>query len=122
PPGHWAVIAQAVSRKRGHSIDTDAKMFFVLGNAVLDAGISAWSAKFKVDPTNPANTWDTWRPITAIREHYKGQMINSWKGPYLGYGLVPAERGGPLPAPPRCVEPKDATPPVGTPAKDGVLS
>jgi hypothetical protein len=45
PPGHWAVIAGAISRKRGHSIDTDAKMFFVLGNAVLDAGVSAWSAK-----------------------------------------------------------------------------
>ena len=85
PPGHWAVIAQALSRKRGHSLDTDAKMFFVLGNAVLDAGISAWLCKFDA-------RWDFWRPITAIRERYKGKMINSWKGPYKGYGLVPAEQ------------------------------
>jgi hypothetical protein len=85
PPGHWAVIAQALSRRRGHSIDTDAKMFFTLGHAVLDAGISSWSAKF-----NPQ--WDFWRPITAIRSHYAGKTINSWKGPGKGYGLVPAEQ------------------------------
>jgi hypothetical protein len=85
PPGHWAVIAQALSRKNRHSIDTDARMFFVLGHAVLDASISAWSAKF-----NPQ--WDFWRPISAIRHHYQGRMINSWKGPYKGYGLVPAEQ------------------------------
>ena len=92
PPGHWAVIAGALSRKNGNSIDTDAKMFFVLGNAVLDAGISAWAAKFKIDPNDPTKTWDFWRPITAIRHHYRGKMINSWKGPYKGYGLVPAEQ------------------------------
>ena len=57
PPGHWAVIAQALSRRRGHSIDTDAKMFFVLGHAVLDASISAWSAKFTLDdPKTPAQS------------------------------------------------------------------
>jgi hypothetical protein len=83
PPGHWAVIAGALSRKNSHSLDTDAKMFFVLGNAVLDAGISSWAAKYQ---------WDLWRPITAIRHHYRGKMINSWKGPYKGYGLVPAEQ------------------------------
>jgi hypothetical protein len=102
PPGHWAVIAQALSRKRPNSIDTDAKMFFVLGNAVLDAGISAWSAKYQLD--DPATTvkeptWDFWRPITAIRERYKTKMINSWKGPYKGYGLVPAEQWIPYQAP-----------------------
>jgi hypothetical protein len=90
PPGHWAVIAQALSRKRGHSLDTDAKMFFMLGNAVLDAGISAWSAKY---------TFDFWRPITAIRTRYAGKFINSWKGPYLGYGLVPGEQWRPYQAP-----------------------
>ena len=165
PPGHWAVIAQALSRKRGQSLDTDAKMFFVLGNAVLDAGISAWSAKFKIDPTNPDNTWDCWRPLTAIRERYKGKMINSWLGPYQGYGTVPGEQWRPYQAPnvvtpgfpeytsghstfsgaarvaiiaftgtdsfsakvtiragSSLFEPKDDNHPVGTPAKDVVLS
>jgi hypothetical protein len=95
PPGHWAVIAQALSRRRGHSIDTDAKMFFVLGHAVLDAGISAWSAKFMLDdPKTPdkVDPWDYWRPIMAIRTYYKGQMINSWQGPGKGYAQVPAEQ------------------------------
>jgi hypothetical protein len=95
PPGHWADIAQALSRRRGHSIDTDAKMFFVLGNAVLDASISSWSAKFQLDDpktTDKVDPWDFWRPVMAIRTYYQGQMINSWKGPGKGYGLVPAEQ------------------------------
>ena len=58
PPGHWALIAQVLSRKRGHSLDYDAKMFFALGNALMDASIAAWAAKFR---------WDFVRPITAIR-------------------------------------------------------
>jgi hypothetical protein len=94
PPGHWADIAQALSRRRGHSIDTDAKMFFVLGHAVLDASISSWSAKYQRDDPTTATvepTWDFWRPVMAIRKYYDGQMINSWKGPGKGYGLVPAK-------------------------------
>ena len=83
PPGHWAVLAQAVSRKRGHSLDDDVKLFFALGNAVMDAGVGSWHAKYK---------YDFARPITAIREQYAGQMVTSWLGPYNGYGKVPAEQ------------------------------
>jgi hypothetical protein len=90
PPGHWAVFGQVTSRRRGHSLDTDAKMFFALGNALLDASIAAWWTKYK---------WDFVRPITAIREHYKGTQINSWLGPYQGFGQVPAERWIPYQAP-----------------------
>jgi hypothetical protein len=79
PPGHWAVFAQVVSRRRNHSVDTDTKMFFVLGNALLDASIASWALKYK---------YDFVRPITAIREHYRGQRIRSWLGPYRGYGEV----------------------------------
>ncbi len=92
PPGHWATIAQALSRKRGHSLDTDAKLFFTLGNALLDASISAWSAKYNPD-------WDFVRPITAIRERYRGQLITSWLGPYQGYGKVPGQQWIPYQAP-----------------------
>jgi hypothetical protein len=90
PPGHWAVIAQALSRKQGHSIDTDAKMFFTLGNALLDASISAWAAKYKFDFV---------RPITAIRERYTGKLITSWLGPYKGYAKVPGQQWIPYQAP-----------------------
>ena len=82
PPGHWAVFAQATSRRRGHSLDDDVKLFFTLGNALMDATIAAWAWKYKVDYV---------RPVTAIREHYRGRQILSWLGPYKGYGLVRGE-------------------------------
>jgi hypothetical protein len=90
PPGHWALITQVLSRKRGHSLDTDAKLFFALGNALMDAGIAAWAAKYR---------WDFVRPITAIRSRYKGKQVTSWLGPYRGYGQVPGEKWIPYQAP-----------------------
>jgi hypothetical protein len=96
PPGHWALIAQVLSRKRGHSLDTDAKLFFALGNALLDASIAAWAAKYR---------WDFVRPITGIRSRYKGKPVTSWLGPYQGYGTVPGERWIPY------QDPKVVTPP-----------
>jgi hypothetical protein len=39
PPGHWALFAQFVSARDHHTIDDDVKMFFVLSNAIFDAGI-----------------------------------------------------------------------------------
>jgi uncharacterized protein DUF6851/vanadium-dependent haloperoxidase-like protein len=90
PPGHWAIFAQVISRKRGNSVDTDAKMFMVLGDALLDASIAAWAAKYK---------YDFVRPITAIRTQRAGQLVNSWLGPYQGYGQVPAEQWLPYQAP-----------------------
>jgi hypothetical protein len=81
PPGHWALFAQATSRKRHDSLDDDVKLFFALGNALMDASIAAWAWKYKVDYV---------RPITAIREEYKGRQVVSWLGPYKGYGLVDA--------------------------------
>jgi hypothetical protein len=83
PPGHWAVFAQAASRKRGHSLDDDVKLFFTLGNALMDASIAAWAWKYKYDYA---------RPITGIREEYRGRQVTSWLGPYKGYGLVQGER------------------------------
>jgi hypothetical protein len=96
PPGHWALIAQVLSRKRGHSLDTDAKLFFALGNALLDASIAAWAAKYR---------WDFVRPITGIRSRYKGKPVTSWLGPYQGYGTVPGEQWIPY------QDPKVVTPP-----------
>jgi hypothetical protein len=83
PPGHWAVFAQATSRKRHHSLDDDVKLFFALGNALMDASIAAWAWKFKYDYA---------RPISGIHEEYRGRQVVSWLGPYKGYGLVDAER------------------------------
>ena len=79
PPGHMFLFAQALSRMRQNSLDQDVKLFFILGNAMMDASISAWAAKYD---------YDFWRPTTAIREHYKDQLVVSWLGPGKGYGRV----------------------------------
>jgi hypothetical protein len=79
PPGHTMVFAQAISRMRAHTLDQDAKLFFMLGNAEMDASISAWKAKYD---------YDCVRVITAIRKRYEGQYITSWLGPNKGYGKV----------------------------------
>jgi hypothetical protein len=85
PPGHNAVFAQFLCRKFGNNLDSDTKMFFMLGNAMLDASIAAWWQKYK---------YDFVRPTTAIREYYKNDPngINSWLGPNLGYGTVPSQQ------------------------------
>ncbi len=56
---------------------------FALGNAVMDAGITAWYVKFK---------YDSVRPVTAIRNQKKGQAVVSWLGPNKGYGVVDGSR------------------------------
>ena len=81
PPGHMVTFAEALSRMRNDTLDQDAKLFFALGNGVMDAGIAAWNVKYL-----PAN--DFVRPITAIRERYKNQQVTSWLGPGKGYGHV----------------------------------
>jgi hypothetical protein len=92
PPGHMAVFAQILSRKRGHCLDTDAKMFLALGNALLDASIASWAHKYRCD---------YWRPITAIRPHpnFATKTVRSWLGPYNGYGDVPGSQWRPYQAP-----------------------
>jgi hypothetical protein len=90
PPGHTALFAQAISRKNNNSLDTDVKLFFMVGNAMQDAGIIAWYLKYK---------YDFVRPITAIREQYKGIQITSWLGPNRGYGKVDASQWIPYQAP-----------------------
>jgi hypothetical protein len=82
PPGHMALFAAAMSRMKGDTADQDVKLFFALGNALLDASVFAWTAKYQ---------YDSERPTTGIRERYRGQMITSWLGPGKGYGKVPGQ-------------------------------
>jgi hypothetical protein len=75
PPGHWDLFAQFVSARDRHTVDDDAKMFFVLTAAIHDAGVAAWAAKSK---------FDSIRPVTAIPLLFHGQKITSWGGPFKG--------------------------------------
>ncbi len=75
PPGQWLQMTAIVSARDGNSLDDDVKLFFAVGQAVLDASIVAWDAK---------RAFDTVRPITALRYYFRGQTIQSWGGPGLG--------------------------------------
>jgi hypothetical protein len=75
PPGHWNLFAQYVSRRDRHSLDKDVRMFFALGNALLDASIAVWDCKVAFDYV---------RPITAVRFLYADQTIQAWGGPGKG--------------------------------------
>ena len=75
PPGHWNLFAQMVARRDRQSLDEDVKLFFLVANAVFDAGIASWDCK---------RVYDYVRPITAIRFLFAGQTIRAWAGPFLG--------------------------------------
>ncbi len=75
PPGHWNLFAQWVSRRDGHDFDRDLAMFFLVNNALMDAGIAAWDCK---------RHFDSVRPITALRQLYGGRQIRAWAGPGNG--------------------------------------
>ena len=90
PPGHDFIFAQALSRRRNLSpaagLDSDAKLFFLLGNAMMDASIAAWYQKYK---------YDFVRPITAIRYHpnYRNKPVPTWLGPNKGFSMPPHPPG-----------------------------
>jgi hypothetical protein len=79
PAGHWALFAAADSRAAKMSLDSNVKVFFALGNALLDTSIATWNAKC---------LQDTVRPISYIRWRYKGTKINGWLGPGKSIGDV----------------------------------
>jgi len=75
PPGHWILFAQFVSHRDGYAIGDDAKMFFAMTNAILDASVLSWHLKRKYDYV---------RPVTAIRYLFAGRQVPAWGGPYQG--------------------------------------
>lgn len=87
PPGHWNLFAQWVARRDRHGSGTaglakDTKLFFALTNAIFDSGIVAWDAKV---------AFDSVRPITAIRNRFRGTKVLAWGGPYQGAQLIDGE-------------------------------
>lgn len=75
PPGHWNQLAQDIAGRDGHGLADDAKMFFALNNALLDAGVVTWATKYEYDGI---------RPQSAIRNLYFDQDIEAWGGPNQG--------------------------------------
>jgi hypothetical protein len=82
-PGHYHVFARWVSARDGHGIDEDVKMFFALGNAMLDASIAVWDMK---------RAGDSARPATAIPYLFEGMPILAWAGPGQGTQVIDGSR------------------------------
>jgi hypothetical protein len=89
PPGHWGcTFAQYVSARDRHDLDTDVKLFFLVGNALLDASIACWDLK---------RFYDSVRPVTAIPYLFRNHKIRGWNG--NSFGLLPASRWKPFQPP-----------------------
>ena len=71
PPGHWNLHAKFVSHRDSMTVDDDAKLFFALNNALLDASIATWECK---------RAYDYVRPITAIHFLKKGATVPTYDG------------------------------------------
>lgn len=89
PPGHWNELAQVVSIRRGHTIDQNVKLFFLVSNALFDAGIAAWDAK---------RAYESVRPITAIHYSMRTKTILSWAGPFQGVRSISGDTWQPYQA------------------------
>jgi membrane-associated phospholipid phosphatase len=59
PPGHWNSIGAQVLDRQNATLVESARTMGLLNMALADAAIACWDAKY---------TYDTWRPVTAIRQ------------------------------------------------------
>jgi hypothetical protein len=75
PPGHWNQLANGFSWRDQHTVEEDVKLYFALNAALLDASIATWFAK---------RSYETVRPISALRDLYFYDTIAMWGGPNRG--------------------------------------
>lgn len=69
--GHWLKFAQEVSRRDGHTLDQDVKMYFYNQVVAMDAFIAAWDSKM---------FYDYARPYALVHHYYENQKIKAWGG------------------------------------------
>jgi len=86
PPGHWCLFAQFISKRDHHTLDDDVKLFFILSNAMLDAGIAAWDVKL---------AYDSVRPVSAIPFLFAGKPVRAWGGRFKGTETIDGARWQP---------------------------
>jgi hypothetical protein len=78
PPGTWMTFGKLISARNNHSLDQDARLFFALGNAVMNAGIGSWEAK---------GFFDYARPVRAIRNLAELGLIGQFNEALGGYAI-----------------------------------
>ena len=87
PPGTWLTFGEFVSARDDNSLDDDAQLFFALGNAMFDAGVTTWEAKTFYDYTRPVRVVRELGELGLIGEFNKelgGYAIEAWAGPGEG--------------------------------------
>lgn len=84
--GHWLQFAQDASRQHGYGLDEDVKLFFAVGNVVMDAFIACWDCK---------RHYDTGRPYWWVRQYHAGETLRGWGGPGQGTRRLKAEEWRP---------------------------
>jgi len=89
PPGHTFKIAADAAVSENLSPEDTARLLFIVGNAVYDAGIASWRTK---------TTYDFIRPLQMIQCGARGEQRVAWRGPYQGVGLVNASEWRPYQA------------------------
>jgi hypothetical protein len=68
PASHLIELTEEISERENLSLDEDIKLFFVVSNALFDAGVAAWDAKYHYDYV---------RPVTAI-QRLGGQRVTAY--------------------------------------------
>ena len=80
--GHWLQFAQDVSRRDHYTLDQDVKLFFSVGNVVMDAFVACWESK---------RHYDGGRPYWWVRAQYQGKQLDGWGGPGKGVSRIAAD-------------------------------
>lgn len=91
PAGHAWTIAADAAFGEGLSEEETAKLLFIVGNAVYDAGIASWRTKV---------TYDFVRPLQMIQcGKFSETIQEAWMGPYLGVGPIDVSKWRPYQSP-----------------------
>ena len=90
PTAQLLDMTKEMSRRRGFGLDEDIKLFFTVANALFDAGIASWDAKYHYNYV---------RPVTAIRRMGDAQ-ITAWEEDKKRVRTMPARDWDPyIPTP-----------------------
>jgi hypothetical protein len=79
PTGHLTRFAILSAIKARLNLEDSIKLFFIHSHGQLDAMIAQFEGKRFYDPP---------RPTTPMQCTFAGQQIKTWRGPYMGVGMV----------------------------------
>jgi hypothetical protein len=72
PAAHWCLFAHSISQQHKYTLDQNVKLFFILGNALLDTSIACWATK---------RAYNSAYPLSVIHTLFKDKQVRAWAGP-----------------------------------------